>query len=365
MSWLTWPMAGMVSSMHALQRSMMYVPHPILNSPAQAGVPEMAETRLRTSDGLSLVNWYRMPEEGRPTVVYCHGNAGNIATRAFKVRPFLDAGCGAILVGYRGYGGNPGSPSEEGLLEDATTAVRFLTDSGVTTNRMVFYGESLGSGVAVRLAADTRPGALVVESGFTSTVDVALGNYWYLPVRQMMADRFDCVEHISRVKAPVLLLHGEKDGVVPVDLGRKLFAAAREPKEAVFFPDGGHLDLPDHGSEHRIMDFVERTVGADAAAGALSRLAVEHRRHQAIEGHQHALRSVAGQEGEGDRGEGGLAGVYEQSSDQSQGGPQDESPPVADRRLARVGVLLDLFHAIPDDVAPRPKESEHHRKNRK
>lgn len=261
MSWITWPMAGMVSSMQALQRSMMYVPHPFLSSPEQAGVPGMIETRLRTGDGLSLVNWYRLPAEGKPTVVYCHGNAGNIATRAFKVRPFLDAGYGAILVGYRGYGGNPGSPSEDGLHEDAMTAVRFLADSGIAADRMVFYGESLGSGVAVRLAAETQPGALVVEAGFTSTADVAGVAYWYLPVKQMMADRFESVDHIARSHAPLLLLHGEKDGVVPVDLGRKLFAAANEPKEAVYFPDGGHLDLPDHGSATKVMEFVERTMG--------------------------------------------------------------------------------------------------------
>lgn len=252
---------GLVAaSMFAMQRQMMYFPHPIMTSPKNAGVPEMTELSLRTDDGLTLVNWYSKAKDGQPTVLYCHGNAGNVATRAFKVRPFLDQGYGVILVGYRGYGANPGKPSEDGLHADAVAAVRFLKEQGVSLKQTVFYGESLGSGVAVRLASEHNPGALVLEAPFTSTVEVATSTYWFLPVSHMMLDKFESVSRIRTVAAPILILHGENDAVVPVSLGRKLFDAAADPKEAVYFPRAGHVDLYDHGAVPKILDFIDRSI---------------------------------------------------------------------------------------------------------
>ncbi|MFN3077303.1 MAG: alpha/beta hydrolase [Alphaproteobacteria bacterium] len=266
MGWWMWPVlvgatgyTAVMASVYALQRSMMYVPHPIMTSPQKAGVPEMSELVLHTVDGLALTSWYAPARDGQPTVIYCHGNAGNIATRAFKVRPFLDRGYGVLLVGYRGYGGNPGAPSEDGLHMDAMAGVQHLKASGIPLTRVLYYGESLGSGVAVRLAAESEPpGALVLEAPYTSTVDVARGTYWFLPVKQIMKDRYESVARIGRIGTPLLVLHGEKDGVVPVELGRQLFAAAAEPKEAVYFEDGGHVDLFDRGAIPKIFDFLER-----------------------------------------------------------------------------------------------------------
>ncbi|MBF0561040.1 MAG: alpha/beta hydrolase [Alphaproteobacteria bacterium] len=270
MSFWFWPVlvgAGgystMMSGIYAFQRSLMYVPYPLMTTPAKAGVPEMSELRLTTVDGLELVSWYVPAAKGQPTVVYCHGNTGNIASRAFKVRPFLDRGYGVILVGYRGYGSNPGSPTEEGLHMDAMAASQFLADQNIPANRILYYGESLGSGVAVRLAAEHRcPGAIVLEAPFTSTVDVAMGTYWFLPVKQMIKDRFESITRIDRVGAPLLVLHGENDGVVPVRLGRELFEAAAPPKEAAYFPAGGHIDLFENGAIPKIFDFLDRHMGA-------------------------------------------------------------------------------------------------------
>ncbi|MBF0128592.1 MAG: alpha/beta hydrolase [Alphaproteobacteria bacterium] len=264
---MTWPVVigiggygAVVASMFAMQRQLMYVPHPLMTSPQNAGVPEMREIRLRTDDNLDLVNWYRPAEDGKPTVLYCHGNAGNVSTRAFKARPFLDQGFGVILVGYRGYGTNPGKPSEEGLNTDAKTALRYLQQQGVPLSRTVFYGESLGSGVAVHLASEHNPAALILEAAFTSTVDVASNTYWFVPVTHLMLDRFESVARIRNVAAPIFLLHGETDAVVPVELGRRLFDAAPEPKEAAYFPRAGHTDLYQHGAIPKILDFIARHV---------------------------------------------------------------------------------------------------------
>ncbi|MGF1640179.1 MAG: alpha/beta hydrolase, partial [Rhodospirillales bacterium] len=158
-----------VGAMFAFQRSMLYLPSTTTPLPATSGVPEMRPVGLVTADGLDLVAWYRPAAEGHPTIVYFHGNGGHIGHRGSKVRPYLDAGYGLLLVSYRGYGGNPGRPSEEGLYRDGRAALAFLGTHGVPPARTVLYGESLGTGVAVHIAAERaramQPvGALVLEA---------------------------------------------------------------------------------------------------------------------------------------------------------------------------------------------------------
>ncbi|KAF0118703.1 MAG: hypothetical protein FD149_509 [Rhodospirillaceae bacterium] len=271
---LLWPVAAglggyaaLVGAMYTMQRSFMYYPHPVMTSPMASGMPEMEEVRLSTSDGLTVTSWYTPPRPGQPTVLYCHGNAGNVATRAFKVKPFLNHGYGALLVGYRGYGTNQGTPSETGLNADATAALHYLLAQGIARTQVVIYGESLGTGVAVTLASEHHPGAVVLEAPFTSAVDVARRTYWYLPVQHLMRDRFDSLKRIKEIGAPVLVLHGEKDGVVPVDLGRQLFAAAQEPKEFAAFPEGMHGNLHEHGSAEQVMAFIERHLNVGGGGG--------------------------------------------------------------------------------------------------
>ena len=240
---------------------MMYFPDAQVPVPERAGVPEMAAVELTTVDGLDLLAWYRAPPQSAPTVVFFHGNAGHIGHRARKVRPLLDAGFGVLLVSWRGYGGNPGSPTEQGLYHDARAALSLLADAGVPSSRVVLYGESLGTGPAVQLATERPVAAVVLEAPFTSVAEVAQRHYWFLPARHLVIDRFDSLSKITRIGAPLLIVHGEKDRVVSVEMGRALLAAAREPKEAVFVPDAGHNDLYDHGVADAVIAFVERTVG--------------------------------------------------------------------------------------------------------
>jgi len=248
---------AVVAIMYGMQRSLMYFPDRSTPDRGGAGVPEMQQVTLHTADGLELAAWYRAAGEGRKTIVYFHGNGGNIAGRGYKVKPYLNAGYGVMLVEYRGYGGNPSSPDEAGLYADGRAALDWLEAGGVPPEHTVLYGESLGSGVAVQLAGERPPAALVLEAPFTSASDVAAASYWFLPVRLLIKDRFDSIAKIGDVQAPLLLVHGERDRVVPVRFGRRLFDAANEPKKAVFLPDGHHNDLPDHGLIPEVLAFLE------------------------------------------------------------------------------------------------------------
>ena len=260
-----------VGGMYVFQRNLLYLPSGSVPVPAQSGVPEMRPVSLATNDGLELRSWYRPAETGLPTLVFFCGNAGNIGDRGFKVRPFLDAGLGVLLVGYRGYGGNPGSPSEEGLYADGRAALAFLRTAGVPAAGTVLYGESLGSGVVVQLAAEaagaTPFAALVLEAPFTSIAAVAASHYPFVPARWLVKDRFDSAAKIAGVGSPVFVLQGGNDRVVPTRFGRMLFAAAVEPKEGRWIAGAGHNDLYDFGGAEAVLDFLRRRLGLAAPDG--------------------------------------------------------------------------------------------------
>lgn len=241
------------------QRRLMY--HPDTSPPvlSDAGVRDMAAVALNTADGLNLLAWHRpASRKGAPTLIYFHGNAGNIGDRGYKVRPYLDAGYGVLLVSWRGYGGNPGSPTEDGFYDDARAAFAFIEAQGVAPERIIIYGESIGSGPAVQLATEKDIGALVLEAPFTSAPDVAQRAYWYLPAQYMVLDRYDSRAKIDDIEAPLFIVHGESDRVVPVDMGRSLLADAKQPKDASFFPAAGHNDLYDYGADKAILEFLAK-----------------------------------------------------------------------------------------------------------
>jgi hypothetical protein len=218
----------------------------------------MVPVALPTEDGLALLAWWAPPREtGGPVLVYFHGNGGHIGYRGSKVRPYLDRGYGVLLVAWRGYSGNGGSPTEAGLYADGRAALRFLESRGIAVGQRVFYGESLGGGPAVELAAQGAAGALVLEAPFTSIADVASGQFPIFPVRWLVRDRFNSIAKIGRVAVPLLVIHGERDGIVPARFGRDLLAAANPPKEGVFLPQAGHNDLYEHGAAGHVIRFIE------------------------------------------------------------------------------------------------------------
>ncbi len=253
---------AVVGGMYLGQRRLMYFPSETTPSPAQWSVPEMTPVRLRTEDGLDLLAWYKPAAPGRPTLVFFCGNAGHLGYRGGKLRAFLDQGYGALLPAYRGYSGNGGEPHEAGLYADGRAALAFLDGEAVGADRLVLYGESLGSGVAVKLAveaaeAGTPVAAVVLEAPFTSVPDVAQRRYFFLPARALVLDRFDNASRIGRIAAPLLVFHGERDGVVPVGFGKGLFEAARDPKTLKLYPRAGHNDLYEHGAARDVLAFLD------------------------------------------------------------------------------------------------------------
>lgn len=229
------------------QRSLMYFPSGDMPEPADVGLPWFRAVGYPARDGLPVGGWYAAPTDGRDarfTIVHFHGNGGSLWHRAPGMQAFREAGHAVLLAGYRGYDGNPGRPGEAGLIADGHGALDFLEAEGVPADRIVVLGESLGSGVAVRVAAEREVAAVLLEAPFSSAVDVARDAYPFLPVDLLMRDRFTSVDHIARIGAPLHLVHGEMDRIVPVRLGRRLFEAAVEPKQALWLPGHGHNDLP-------------------------------------------------------------------------------------------------------------------------
>jgi uncharacterized protein len=249
--------AAFVGVIFGAQRHMLYFPVHGDIDPVRAGAPEMQSVALQTEDGLTLTAWYAPARGAATTLLYLHGNGGHIGHRATKVRPYLEAGFGVLLLSYRGYGPNAGSPTEEGLYADGTAALEFLARSGIASERTVLYGESLGSGVAVELASRMPVAALILEAPFTSIAEMAQHHYPFLPARWLVRDRYDSAAKIAKVRAPLLILHGAKDYIVPERYGRALFEAALEPKEFCAFLEGGHNDLYDHGAAAAAVGFLQ------------------------------------------------------------------------------------------------------------
>lgn len=247
---------GVAGLLYAYQRDFLYFPdnrRPL----AQGNVTEI---ELTTRDGLKLLAWYVPPQEGKPVLLYFHGNGGNISNRTSRLSRFADAGFGVLMPEYRGYGGNPGRPSEVSLHSDAAAAVTFLESQRIALDRIIVYGESLGTGVATRVASEQQVAALVLEAPYTSITAMAAAQFPFLPVRLMLHDQFDSLSRIAQVRAPILIMQGDRDAVVPPALGRELFAAAPEPKEFWSSPEGGHDDLFDFGAADVVLDFLSRRV---------------------------------------------------------------------------------------------------------
>jgi fermentation-respiration switch protein FrsA (DUF1100 family) len=249
---------GFVVLMYVMQRALMYHPERLRTPPAEAGLPEAQELTLATSDGERVIAWLVPPRGDRTVVLYFPGNAGALSYRAERFRAFVADGFGLLALSYRGYGGSSGSPTESGLIADAEAAYRFAA-ARYPAERIALWGESLGTGVAVALAATHRVGRVVLEAPFTSAVDIGAQVYWFLPVRHLMKDTFRSDLRIGKVSAPLLILHGTRDVTIPIGFGERLFALAHEPKRFVRFEGGGHADLDDYGAGDAVRAFLTET----------------------------------------------------------------------------------------------------------
>jgi fermentation-respiration switch protein FrsA (DUF1100 family) len=233
---------GIVALMYLAQRALMYFPYSVRMTPDDADFPQAAEVALKAADGVRILAWTVPPKPGKPVVLYFQGNGGSLAHRVARFRKLVDDGTGLVALSYRGYGGSDGKPSEDGLIADARATYDYARER-YPDAKIVLWGESLGTGVAVALAAEKDVAAVILEAPFTSAADVAFSAYPFVPVSLLMKDQFRSDGRIGSVNAPLLIMHGERDRVVPFRQGERLFALANEPKQFVRFADGGHEDL--------------------------------------------------------------------------------------------------------------------------
>lgn len=251
----------LVSGLFLMQRSLLYHPDDAKPEPAQFGLDKMEVVSIPTDDGLYLYAWWQAPSQvNGPVIIYFHGNAGNLGYRAEKLQEYLEAGIGILLTTWRYNAGSGGKPSEVSLIADGRAALAFVRRKGVDDKKMVLYGESLGSGIAVALAAKNSVGAVVLEAPYTSIADVAQHHYWYVPAKWLIHDKFDSRARIDRVLSPVMIIHGEQDHIIPPQFGQSLYEAVPGPKEIHRIVGGGHGDLYSHGIARLICQFIEHHV---------------------------------------------------------------------------------------------------------
>ena len=237
--------SALIVAIRTQQRRLIYFPSPGPVPSAEAFLPGGRDVVLDTEDGKRLGAWY-LPisaDEAGPAVVVFNGNGGDRSGRAMLASGLSRLGMSVLLFDYRGYGGNPGTPSENGLAMDARAAQAWLTaQPEVDPDRIVYFGESLGAAVAIGLSLERPPAALVLRSPFTSLAEVGKVHYPWLPVGWLLIDRFPSIDRIGSVTAPVMVIAGERDDVVPESLSRKLYDAAPEPKRYLLVPGTGHND---------------------------------------------------------------------------------------------------------------------------
>ncbi len=246
------------------QRSLIYFPFGNAPPPTSVGLPHAEDVTVSTADGERLRAWFVPPRDsgarsdgaGAPTVIVFNGNAGHRGFRADLAMGLQARGLAVLLFDYRGYGGSTGSPTEAGLAEDARAVRRFVASrADVDVSRIVYFGESLGAGVAVGLAVESPPAALVLRSPFTSLVDAGKLHYPVLPVGLLLRDRYPSLDRITHVTCPMAIIAGDRDAIIPISQSRALFDAGREPKTFTVIEGADHNDAAlVHGP--RVLDAV-------------------------------------------------------------------------------------------------------------
>lgn len=214
----------------------------------------------QTPAGMNLRGLWYPPQENKPILIVFHGNKGHLGNRLYKAREFIAQGYGVALVGYRGYSGNPGFPSEKNLMEDGHAAVQAVVNKGYPTSQIVLYGESLGTGIAIRMAHEIMGiKALILEAPYTSIDAVASRHFRIFPVPRLLRHHFNSAAIVDQLKMPILVMHGTLDRTIPVDLGQALFDKMTSPqKDIILFKGGHHVDLYEHKAGEVVDAFLDK-----------------------------------------------------------------------------------------------------------
>ena len=223
------------------QRNLLY--HPNENNYSEDKISvDIENVRIKTSDNIELLGWYHEKNlKDFKTLIFFHGNAGSLENRIHKLNHFRDMNINFLIIAWRGFSGNNGNPSEQGLYEDGKSAIDWLIKKGVSEKNLILYGESLGTGVATHLAQNKNYAGVILETPFTSMIDAAKKFYPYIPVKLLLKDKFENYKKIKNINLPILIMHGEIDQLVPFSMGKKIYEIANEPKYSYFTKYDNHM----------------------------------------------------------------------------------------------------------------------------
>ena len=223
------------------QRSLLY--HPVENNYFGDDLKvEIEKVKINTEDNLNLLAWFHKKDiKNFKTILYFHGNAGALENRIHKINKFKDLNVNFLLLAWRGFSGNQGKPTEQGLYKDAKGAIKWLNEKGIEDKNIIIYGESLGTGIATEVAQNKNFAGIILESPFTSMVDAGASKYPIFPIKLLLKDKYESNKKIKNIKSPILVMHGEEDKIVPFYMGKKIFELANEPKYSYFPKYDDHM----------------------------------------------------------------------------------------------------------------------------
>jgi fermentation-respiration switch protein FrsA (DUF1100 family) len=240
------------------QRNLMYHPNEN-NYYGEKLEVEIEKVKIRTSDNINLLGWFHKKNlENNKTILFFHGNAGNLENRINKLNHFNDLNVNFLIIAWRGFSGNDGNPTENNLYIDGKSALEWLTNNGVDENNIIIFGESLGTGIATEIAQKGNFAGLILETPFTSMVEAAKNFYPYIPVGLLLKDKYENQKKIKSINIPVLVMHGEADKIVPFWMGKKIFDLANNPKYSYFTKDDDHMMEYDSNLVSMLNDFLKR-----------------------------------------------------------------------------------------------------------
>ena len=227
--------------LYSFQRSLLYYPAEN-NYYGDELTVEIEKVKILTEDNIELLAWYHKKNlENYKTILYFHGNAGSLDNRIHKINHFNDMDVNFLLVAWRGFNGNEGKPTEQGLYIDAKSSIKWLINNGVLEENIIVYGESLGTGVATEISQNKNFAGVILESPFTSMVEAGASKYPIFPIRLLLKDKYESDKKIKNIKSPLLIMHGEEDRIVPFWMGKKMYELANEPKYSYFSKYDDHM----------------------------------------------------------------------------------------------------------------------------
>ena len=257
LSWLLVAYIVIVVFVYFYQRNLLY--HPSENNYQDAKIEfDYEEIFIKVDDEIKLKSWIVKKDFKKfKTLVLFHGNAGHLSNRIYKINELNKLNINILLISWRGFSGNKGSPTEKNLYQDAEAAIKWLNEQKIENEQIILYGESLGSGVAVEIAKKNDFNGIILESPFTSIENSAKIYYPYLPVKLLLKDKYDSISKVKMINIPILIMHGKKDDVVPFAMGKELFEKANTPKHSYFTSEDDHMMEFNSNLINAIKEFIE------------------------------------------------------------------------------------------------------------